>query len=175
MNTRHIGILMLGAAALLGGCGELSYKRGAGAGDLQQARAQCAKTHSSEADIERCLTDQGWTITRFDNSSPLAVVTVNPDNRTSAPAPAGTQQGTTSSPAQASVPPDPMQLFNVASWWKMGGNPGDLATSMSTCSTRLGEAHRPKPGVNLYTRAMVICLKEFGWTGLQDYATQKPQ
>ena len=67
------------------------------------------------------------------------------------------------------MPPDPMTLFNVAAWGKMGAGAGDLNADTSRCVAELGPAHAPKPDSPTMTRALILCLKDKGWSGLQGY------
>lgn len=173
------------AVLLLSACGgELAYKRGAGADELSQAREQCRREGSA---YDACMQSKGWKLHKLDEDNPLAVyvpgtdprgvetVYVAADKPVNMPAgAAAAPQGAAMAKAPASTgapekksPPDPMTKFNVSSWWKMGGGAGDLKASTDACVAKLGPAHAPEIEKKLYSRGLILCLKEQGWYGLQ--------
>lgn len=68
------------SALLLGGCGELSYKRGASTQDLEAAKKTCTEA-GRDRPAEDCLAAQGWTVKKLDDIDLFATAAVSPDNR----------------------------------------------------------------------------------------------
>jgi len=67
------------------GCGELAYKRGASAKDLETTKKSCQNAGNEEA-IEKCLEDNGWVVQKLDaiglpDSELFATASVSEDNR----------------------------------------------------------------------------------------------
>ena len=93
----------------LNGCGEISYKRGAGPADFQQEKETCLSDHKADAEIEKCLEKNGWIIVGIDK--PLVTKT-----------PANQAESTTSNsehiPEQAT--PNPLEKITTGSRWKAG-------------------------------------------------------
>lgn len=78
-------ICMCLAALFTTGCGELAYKRGASAKDLEATKKSC-KSAGNEAAIEKCLEDNGWIVQKLDalglpDSELFAIASVSEDNR----------------------------------------------------------------------------------------------
>lgn len=69
------------SALLVGGCGELSYKRGASTQDLEAAKQACTAGRRDQS-TEQCLAAQGWTVKQLDDVDLFATAAVSPDNRT---------------------------------------------------------------------------------------------
>lgn len=67
----------------------------------------------------------------------------------------------------APKPKDPLDIFLLSSWWKMGAGPAALKTDTETCVAKLGEVHRPDPVSLKTTRGLLICMREKGWYALQ--------
>lgn len=189
MRTAQISYLALVLA--LSACGgEFAYKQGAGADALGQDRQACQK---SGQPYEACMNAKGWKVHKLDDENPLAVFVTDADPRAnetvyvSASKPANTPTGVAAAPAVATAgaakalptaavatpekksPPDPLTKFNVSSWWKQGAGAGDLSASTDACVAKLGPAHKPEVEKKLYTRGLILCLKEQGWYGLQGY------
>ena len=66
-------------------CGELAYKRGASAKDLEATKKTC-QSAGNEAAIEKCLEDNGWAVQKLDalglpDSELFATASVSSDNR----------------------------------------------------------------------------------------------
>lgn len=57
-------------------------------------------------------------------------------------------------------------IYEIKSWWKMGGNATQLEKNMDECSAALGEAHKPNKVTFTFTRGFAICMREKGWRGL---------
>jgi uncharacterized protein YceK len=85
-NTFSVALLV----TLLSGCGaEIAYKQGATAQDLQRSKAACQQS-SNEKELNQCLEDNGWAVTKMDGSSfsdeeLFASASVTEDNRMTAP------------------------------------------------------------------------------------------
>ena len=188
----------------LSGCGEFSYKRGAGVADLQLAKKDCQARYEDAVLIEKCLEDSGWIVRDFDKEDPLIAVAFVDNNRslenpaqaafstatpvaqdTALPAassavavlatPDAPQPGPATRTVTPSAPPekppappkDPMDIFLVSSWWKIGKGPDALKTDTNECVSRLGEQHRPDSATLRTTRGFLICMREKGWRALQ--------
>ena len=180
-----LAVLLL--SCLLSACGgEFAYKPGAGADQLAEAKQACRKTEGYEA----CMNAKGWKVHKLDDDNPLAVFVPNTDSRASeqvfvaadkpsntpyvaagaAPVSAASKPtATAAGTPEKKSPPDPMTKFNVSSWWKQGAGAGDLNAGIDACVAKLGPAHAPEVEKKLYTRGLILCLKEQGWYGLQGY------
>lgn len=217
--SRHAVALALLSAVLclqLAACGEFSYKRGANAGDLQQAKSRCESQYKQSAtqaaEVERCLAAEGWVVKDFDKDDPVlsvmftdnqrgpgpvtsyerreadipALPASNPasepgDLAASDPAPsnpgkAQTVAGSATTlatppasvtPAAPPAPKDPLDIFLISSWWKVGGGPDALKADTDACVTTLGEAHRPDRTTLKTTRGLLLCMRDRGWRALQ--------
>jgi hypothetical protein len=171
---RSGGGLLL-AALLSGGCGELAYKRGASAGDLEAAKKSCQANAGDATAIEQCMAEQGWAIHDLDKMEPLDEA----DPVIEATALPGTQPienaaglpvaAPAAAPAAAAVKkaPDLLDSFKVSSWWKVGSGAASLQADTDACVTRLGEAHRPDAQTQMVTRGLLLCMKDKGWSGLR--------
>lgn len=169
------GCGLLLAALLSGGCGELAYKRGASAGDLEAAKKSCQANAGDAAAIEKCMADKGWAIQNLDKMEPLdeadpvIEATALPSNQrieNAASLPAAVPAAL---PAAAAVKkaPDLLDTFKVNSWWKTGSGAASLQADTDACVARLGEAHRPDPQTQMVTRGLLLCMKDKGWSGLR--------
>lgn len=180
---------------LLSGCGELAYKRGASARDLDAAKKGCQSAGSKES-IDKCLEENGWLVQDLGtiglpDSELFAIATVTDDNRNL------TQQSTSEDKVEKSAmdetvtvasdtrvitkntnskrklevqqAPNPFENYKINSWWKMGGNRDALEQSMTTCTDKLGEAHQPDRKQQIFTRAFAACMYENGWRGLREH------
>ncbi len=178
------GCSLLLAALLSSGCGELAYKRGASASDLEAARKSCQANASDAAAVEQCMADNGWAIQKLDKMEPLDAdpvieATALPtqqriENAASLPParPAAentAQASSVASPAATEVKkaPDMLDTFKVSSWWKTGSGAASLRADTEACVARLGEAHRPNQQTQIVTRGLLLCMKEKGWSGLR--------
>ena len=161
--------LLLAAATVLTACGEVAYKQGAGPDQLSLAKQKC--NSQTKLGYDDCMKADGWTLYKRDDDNPLMVVTPAADNREAgSPYVAAAVVAVPKKDAAGKpIPPNPMDKLNVSSWWKMGGNADALKVDTDACVSTLGEAHKPVNGSNLYTRGLVLCLKDKGWSGLQGY------
>lgn len=162
-------IAMLAMTGLLAACGEVAYKQGAGADQLAATKQKC--TAQTKTSYDDCMKAEGWVVYKRDDENPLMVVTTVEDNR--APGSPYVAAATVAAPrkdeAGKAIPPNPMDKLNVSSWWKMGGGAEDLKAATNACLAKLGPAHTPEIEKKLYTRGLVLCLKDHGWSGLQGY------
>lgn len=69
-------------------------------------------------------------------------------------------------PKPAAVAVDPLELVDVASWWKLGGSASGLEAAQADCVAKLGNAHRPVPDSTQVTRGLIGCLRDAGWRGI---------
>lgn len=177
---RGWGVLVM-VPALLVGCGEFAYKRGAGQSDLEQAHAACREAGAARTDYKKCMENRGWTVSDMDDMTPLAATSVTADNR-SATNPSGANGNSKKSDApkaQISHAPELIQQSGssnateyliVDSMWKFGGTGAGLDTDIALCVSRLGDAHRPRftGSQRLMTRGLLFCLRENGWYGISN-------
>lgn len=166
-------IVLLLTIFSLTGCGEFAYKRGAGAADLNKAQLGCQAQSSDPAAIEACLEKEGWTVQKLDalgELDPVAVITPNPDNRSPGVTSLAAAQAQVADPAGTNAPKkpaDPLDVFKISSWWKMGGSTDQLNGALNACVATLGESHRPDPLAQRATRGLLLCMRQSGWYGLQ--------
>lgn len=164
------GILLL-AALLLGGCGELAYKRGASSSDLQAAKKSCREKGPDPAAIEQCMADHGWVVqnlSRMDplDADPVVEASVIPSDRRIENA-ASAMPGAVQPATTVKRTPQMTDTFTVSSWWKTGSGAASLKTDTEACVAKLGEAHRPDSQTQSATRGLLLCMKEKGWSGLR--------
>lgn len=178
-SKKWIQSCVLLASLLLVACGEIAYKRGASANDLDKTRKACAAKDSTKTAIEKCMTDNGWVVHNLENSEPIATMQNEPDpvaearittdNRQTVK-PSITSKNVTSDKAVNTPgnkkPADPMDEFKIGSWWKLGGGSGNLNLSIQECVTTLGEAYQPDSQTKKVTRGLLLCMKGKGWHGL---------
>lgn len=166
---RPIGLISIVFLATLPACGEIAYKRGAGADELNAAQQRCRKNSQDDA-YQRCMETEGWTLHRMDAQNPLMVVVPVEDNRAAFATPY-VSKASVAPPMDAAgkpLPPNPLEQLNVSSWWKAGGSADELDTATAACVAALGPAHQPESATRM-TRGLVLCLKKKGWLGLQGY------
>ncbi len=164
------------ALVLLNGCAEVTFKRGAGPGEMQATEQGCrAKSADVEA-YKACLNAAGFIYAKPSGDAVLfaddaaagtdgialgtapdtsPTVSVEPSGRAGEPLPQ------TAKPAAA--PADPRKKVTVASWWKLGGTAGGLEADQASCGATLGEAHAVAPNAKIMTIGMLRCLKGKGW------------
>ncbi len=169
---------LLLSSLLLGACGQFSYKRGAGAAELNQAQQTCQAGVADRATVEQCLEKNGWVVKNLDDFDPVATIMPTTDNRgsiDSAPADkeapaapvASSGSATPAASAPAKKPANIMDEFKISSWWKLGGTTAQLNTALDECVAKLGEAHKPDSANQKATRGLLLCMREGGWHGLQ--------
>lgn len=188
-------MLWMGLIALsTSGCGELSYKRGASAQDLEVARTSCLSAGSEKA-LDQCLENHGWAVKHLDDIELFAVAGVTPDHRNPAASntteaavtalesgtavaeksgsmhrePSSSSAAPASRPDTAPPPPaSPLDVYTVNSWWKVGAGRDSLESDTGDCVTTLGVAHRPDHKTQQVTRGLVICMHGKGWKALRE-------
>jgi hypothetical protein len=183
------GILLL--ALLVSSCSEFSYKRGASAGDLDNAKKTCIAKDSNQIAVNKCMTEAGWFVQSMQTSDspeldsaaldkvtldPVAEVFINQDNRqigipvdasTKKTVMAKSQNGTAQQALLPKKVADPLEIFNISSWWKLGGGADNLKVALDQCVAILGEEYRPDTQGHIVKRALLLCMKEKGWHGLR--------
>lgn len=177
-SKKWIQNCVLLASLLLVACGEIAYKRGASANDLDKTRTACAAKDSTKTAIEKCMKENGWVVQNLENSEPISTMqnesdpfieeSITTDNRhTEVPNISKNVTGdkTVNTPGNKK-PADPMDTFKIGSWWKLGGGSGNLKLSIQECITTLGEAYQPDPQTKRVTRGLLLCMKGKGWHGL---------
>lgn len=186
--------LLLCFTMLLAGCGEFSYKRGATGKDLADTKKLC-QSESLKGDIEvnECLKKNGWTVHQLNDMDLFAVASVssNKQNGTQDDLPTLVKEAETATQTENSVQPtspatqeagdtktvaptkavvksaNPLDTYNISSWWKMGSNRANLETDMQSCETELGEAHKPEHKSQTFTLGMIVCMHQKGWKALK--------
>ena len=164
------GILLL-LALLLGGCGELAYKRGATASDLEAAKKSCREIRSDPAAVEQCMADRGWVVQNLSrieplDTAPVVEASVIPSDRRIDNAASATHGAVQPATAMKRTP-EMTDTFKVSSWWKTGSGAASLNTDTEACVAKLGEAHRPDSQTQSATRGLLLCMKDKGWSGLR--------
>lgn len=167
---RSGGILLL-AALLLGGCGELAYKRGASSSDLEADKKSCREKGPDPAAVEQCMADRGWAVQNLSRMQPLDAdpvveASVIPGYRRIENAASATPGGAPPATAVKKTP-EMTDTFKVSSWWKTGSGPASLNADTEACVAKLGEAHRPDSQTQTATRGLLLCMKDMGWSGLR--------
>jgi hypothetical protein len=180
-----------GVLVAVAGCAEVTFKRGAGPGEMQASEQACREKTATVEAYKACLHAAGFVYAKPSGDSALfvedeptpgteiaAAASATPSDATaSATSAAGEGAPTVSvepsgragqSLAQAArpkanVPSDPLKQITVASWWKLGGTAGGLAADQSVCGDSLGAAHRAAANSRLVTVGMLRCLKGKGW------------
>lgn len=186
-NIICLGLILLATTS----CGELAYKRGASASELEATKKTCQNA-GNEAAIEKCLEDNGWVVQKLDalglpDSELFATANISEDNRMpnqttsekqtvskvkTASNVSETSAKVTTKPVKKEISPapqaNPFEKYKINSWWKLGGNREALELSISACSEKLGEAHQPDRKTQTFTRAFAACMYEKGWRGLRE-------
>lgn len=193
-TARRAALIASGCALVtLCGCAEVTFKRGAGPGEMQATEQGCRdKTADVEA-YKACLHAAGFIYAKPSGATALFVEQNEEQSATNEVAPSTVETevpaaipAATSDAAptvkvepsgragqalpQAAKPKsklaaDPLKQVTVASWWKLGGTAGGLEADQGTCATTLGNAHRVAPNAKLVTVGMLRCLKGKGCGG----------
>ena len=169
------------ASLLLAACGEIAYKRGASASDLDKTKKACVAQDSSKTAVEKCMADNGWVVQNLESSEPIATMQNEPDPVIEASVTTDNRQtkklGISSNNVTGNKavntpenkkPANPMDTFKIGSWWKLGGDAGNLKSSIQECVTTLGEAFQPESQTKKVTRGLLLCMKDKGWHGLRE-------
>lgn len=191
---QKIGLLLCLSLSLTG-CGEFSYKRGATGKDLADTKKLCqSEKLKTDVEVNECLAKNGWTVHQLNDMDLFAVAsaTSNKQNGSASedfPAlvsPEKVEEKTaaveSSSVANESTPAkpsekkpakaqvksaNPLDTYNISSWWKMGTNRANLETDMQSCETDLGAAHKPDHKTQTFTLGMIVCMHQKGWKALK--------
>ncbi|MDP2028876.1 MAG: hypothetical protein Q8K12_04495 [Thiobacillus sp.] len=163
------GILLL--VALLSGCGELAYKRGANSSDLEAAKKSCLEKEPDTAAVEKCMAHRGWVVHNLSRMEPLDAdpvveASVIPSDRRIENAASATP-GATQPTAAKKRTPEITDTFKVSSWWKTGSGAANLKSDTEACVAKLGDAHLPDSQTLSATRGLLLCMKDKGWSGLR--------
>ncbi len=73
--------------------------------------------------------------------------------------------------APASPAANPLDLYAISSWWKIGAGREVLAADTNECVAQLGEAHKPLAKTQQVTRGFVVCMHDKGWKALRAVAS----
>jgi len=177
-------VLLTPLLVALAGCASVTFKRGASPDSMRAAERACRSSTSGKAAYVACMRERGFfasgaepatrggaaAVTHVAPSVPVAAPRT-PGN-VPAPAPAVAPAavavdppvaGQNEVPAEVPAELDPLDLIDVASWWRLGGSAADLDKATDRCVEELGEKHRPEPGSRAVTAAMYDCLRDVGW------------
>ncbi|MGV8990687.1 MAG: hypothetical protein ACOH1Q_04700 [Thiobacillus sp.] len=163
------GILLL--VALLSGCGELAYKRGANSSDLEAAKKSCLEKEPDPAAVEKCMAHRGWVVHNLSRMEPLDAdpvveASVIPSDHRIENAASATPSATPPTEAEKRTP-KMTDTFKVSSWWKTGSGAASLKSDTEACVAKLGDAHLPDSQTLSATRGLLLCMKDKGWSGLR--------
>jgi hypothetical protein len=160
--------------ALLAGCSSISFKQGAGGGELKRAEAACLSTTSERSAFAQCMEAKGWWTRSMDELSEIGLVMV--EDAEAGATDAGVTLGAPPDAPNRGVPPaaarpappkkDPLDRLRIAMWAKAGAGGAELEAARSQCVATLGEAHRSDPAAGTVTRGLYECLRDRGWAGL---------
>lgn len=180
-------------ASLIGACGEISYKRGGSAQDIERSHQACRGTGEQ---LATCLEKFGWAKPQTDALDPLFATVSVTDN----------QHGTVSKPAMTPVATEPKAVnsasssvakitkdhqaasatsaktvqsastvndgpdvsYSINSWWKMGAFPQQLSADQTQCEKKLGPAYLPDYKTQTYKRAFIVCMHDLGWMAVRN-------
>ena len=179
-NKWIVGLTLL-TTLLLSACGELAYKRGASASDLENTRKSCKAKDAGPEAVQKCMAADGWVVQNLDSADPIATMqseadpvidaSVTEDNRQFNNPTASTKTNTgkeSKDSTEIKKPADPLDTFKIGSWWKFGADAANLKNSIESCVTTLGVAHQPNSQSKIVTRGLLLCMKEKGWHGLRE-------
>lgn len=178
---------------LLGACGEVSYKHGGSAQDIERSHQAC---RGSGDQLAVCLEKLGWAKPQVDAFDPLfATVSVTDNQHSTGSKPAMSPvtpeankandapvsvakitkaQQTASAPSTKTVQPPstvndgPDVSYAINSWWKMGAFPQQLTTDQTQCEKKLGPAYLPDYKTQTYKRAFIVCMHDLGWMAVRN-------
>ncbi len=188
--------LILSALALTA-CGELSYKRGGTAQEIEQAHRAC---RGSGDQLSNCLKQHGWQTPQMDAFDPLFATVSVTDNRqgllsestpilqaskdgaaavaASKSGPFTTQTASPTQLAQAPLPSPtsptstvndgPDTVYQINSWWKMGAFPEQLKKDQTSCEKKLGNDYLPDYATQSFKRGFVACMHTLGWMAVRE-------
>lgn len=192
---KTVGLIFL--SLLLSSCGEFSYKRGATGKDLADTKKVCQSENlKSDVEVNECLKKNGWTVHQLNDMDLFAVASVTSNKQNGAasedfPALTSTDknlaseekssdlestkvdENTKTEPVKTAAKPqqvksaNPLDIYNISSWWKMGSSRASLETDMQSCEKALGEAHKPDHKNQKFTLGMIVCMHQKGWKALK--------
>lgn len=176
-------------AMTLAACGEISYKQGGSAQEIERAHQACRGRGDQFA---ACLAEHGWQAPKIDALDPLFATVEVTDNRQ--PTPANTRPLIVLSPeetessaavsaqtAMAAAASDtqnptaahttahdgPEVTYVINSWWKMGAFPEQLSKDQQHCSQQLGADYAPDYQTQTFKRAFIVCMHDQGWMAVR--------
>ncbi len=191
-TTRLTALIAAGCVALtLAGCAEVTFKRGAGPGEMQATEQGCREKTADVEAYKACLHAAGFIYAKPSGDTALfaeqeevsgepvaaapaidahsetaAVTTTTSDTAATVSVELSGRAGESLPQAakpRANVPTDPLKKVTVASWWKLGGTAGGLEADQASCGDTLGDTHRVAANAKLVTVGMLRCLKGKGW------------
>lgn len=151
-SKNYLIFIYLISCIALNGCGEISYKRGAGATDFLHEKETCSSKHTGKKDIDSCLEQQGW----------IVVGVEKPLNRMSSPASISAEAVGKAIETKAPLF-DPVEKISINSWWKAGSTPDTLIKDSEACVLQLGKKHQTLNNMGLVTRGLIRCMQEKSW------------
>jgi hypothetical protein len=177
MRTSFLCLL---TASLISGCGEFTYKQGAGLRELDNAKQACRS--ADEAATEKCLKEQGWFIHKFEDPNTSVDDEVNSEaasnfkqTETNAENTASDRelksaaietQATNITQASQLQKTDPNKIYKISSWWKIGASEKNMRMDLEQCGASLGVEHQPNIAEQRYTKALIQCMNKQGWKAL---------
>jgi hypothetical protein len=157
-------LILCASALMIGGCGQLAYKTGAGADALEADEQTCKQGAVDQNAYAQCMHEKGWSIANLDGSSAAPAAAVAPSSSPSGAPVSPDQPSGPATIAPAAPPVDLMAPVKVTTWIRFGGGgPGD---DIAACVTTLGPASQPDTVNKTVTRALLACMREKGWRGL---------
>lgn len=175
-------VLIMAITMGLSACGEFSYKRGASVAQLENTRQACQAKHT-DADIQKCMEANGWTIQKLDSFEIMTETSANNEEQTveqiqlaesersvifdekttTHDKPKNSDTGKLIKLVKKTATFNPLDTFVVPSWWKTGVKPDSFKSDSNACVDKLGEAHKPDGKTQTVTFAFIGCMAEKGW------------
>jgi hypothetical protein len=151
-SKNYLMVICVMSLLALNGCGEISYKRGAGATDFLHEKETCSSKHTVKKDIDSCLEQKGWIVVGIEN--PLKIM----------PSPEPISAEVADKVIEAKAPLfNPAEKISISSWWKAGSNPDTLIKDSEACVLQLGKKHQTLSNMSLVTRGLIRCMQEKSW------------
>ena len=172
MTGFRLAHCMLAALALstAGACVVVSFKQGASSEAMAADERACREATVSTPDFVTCMRQRGWSISApseeppASDSAPAAQTTPHRtiDDAGATPSPGGPTP-TRKASGEASGAEGSETLVEVGSWWKLGGTPSGLESSIASCVAELGPESRPGATASAVTPELAECLRKAGW------------